>query len=326
MTDELRDAYDVAVVGGGAAGLSGALMLARARRSVVVLDAGRPRNAPAEGVHGLLGREGMSPLELVERGRAEVRQYGGHVVPAEVVTARREGDGHFVVGLADGRSVTARRLLLTTGVVDELPDITGMRERWGRDVIHCPYCHGYEVRDRAIGVIATGPMSAHQGGLFRQWTEDLVFFRNDQPPLDPDVAEGFAARGVRVVEGRVEGLVVVGDAITGVRLADGTVVPREAIAVGSKLHVTAPFLAELGVEVKEHPSGMGEHVPVDPTGLTNVPGVWAAGNLTDVSAQVGASAAAGAVAAGQINYDLVLEETRSAVAGSRAGRPAPVGG
>lgn len=325
MTDALRDAYDVVVVGGGAAGLSGALMLARARRSVVVLDAGRPRNAPAEGVHGLLGREGMSPLELVRRGRAEVRGYGGQVVAGEVVSARRGDDGRFVVGLADGRQVTARRLLLTTGVVDELPDVAGLRERWGRDVVHCPYCHGYEVRDRAIGVIATGPASAHQGMLFRQWTDDLVFFRNDQD-LTEGQAEQLTARGVRVVEGRVEALEVDGDAIAGVRLVDGTVVPRDAIAVGTRLRVTAPFLGELGVEVADHPSGMGQHVPVDGTGRTTVPGVWAAGNVTDMSAQVGASAAAGAAAGAQINVDLVLEETRSAVDSSRAGRPAPVGG
>jgi thioredoxin reductase len=325
MTDALEDAYDVVVVGGGAAGLSGALMLARARRSVAVVDAGSPRNAPAEGVHGLLGREGMSPLELVERGRAEVRGYGAHVVPGEVVSAGRGDDGLFVVGLADGRRVTARRLLVTTGVVDELPDIADLDQRWGRDVIHCPYCHGYEVRDGAVGVIATGPVSAHQGMLFRQWTEDLVFFRNDQELTDEE-AEQLTARGVRLVEGRVVALEVADGAVTGVRLADGTVVPRDAIAVSTRLRVSAPFLDELGVEVADHPSGMGQHVPVDGTWRTNVAGVWAAGNLTDMSAQVGAAAAAGAAAGAQINFDLVLEETLAAVAASRAARPAPVGG
>src|SRR5918995_2490654 len=167
VTDQLRDGYDVVVVGGGAAGLSGALMLARSRRSVVVVDAGAPRNAPAAGVHGLLAREGMPPGELFERGRAEVRSYGGSVVEGEVVSAERDGDG-FTVGLADRRTVRARRLLVTTGLVDELPDVPGLRERWGRDVLHCPYCHGWEARDQAIGVLACGPIAGHPALLFRQ--------------------------------------------------------------------------------------------------------------------------------------------------------------
>jgi len=157
MGDQLNAGYDVVVVGGGAAGLSGALMLARSRRSVVVIDAGAPRNAPAAGVHGLLGREGTPPTELLERARAEVRGYGGHVVNGEVSTVTRDGDG-FRVALSDRRAVRARRLLVATGLVDELPDIPGLRDRWGRDVLHCPYCHGWEVRDQAIGVLATGPL------------------------------------------------------------------------------------------------------------------------------------------------------------------------
>ena len=169
-TDDLSSSYDVVVVGGGAAGLNGALMLARSRRSVVVIDAGQPRNAPADGVHGLLARDGMPPAELLERGRAEVRSYGGAVVAGTVTTIDRLPTG-FTVGLADGRTVSARRLLVTTGVVDELPEIPGLRERWGRDVIHCPYCHGWEVRDRAIGVLASSPMVAHQALLFRQLSD-----------------------------------------------------------------------------------------------------------------------------------------------------------
>ncbi|MDQ4104176.1 MAG: FAD-dependent oxidoreductase, partial [Actinomycetota bacterium] len=135
VTDELKDGYDVVVVGGGAAGLSGALILARARRSVVVIDAGTPRNAPAAGVHGLLARDGIPPAELLERGRAEVRSYGGQVVSGEVGAVVRNDDG-FAVTLADGRTVRARRLLVSTGLVDELPDIPGLRARWGRDVLH----------------------------------------------------------------------------------------------------------------------------------------------------------------------------------------------
>ncbi len=199
MIDELMDGYDVVVVGGGPAGLNGALMLARSRRSVVVVDSGDPRNGPAEGVHGLLGHDGIPPPELIERGRGEVRRYGGHVVVGEVATAAREGD-RFVVALADGRSVRARRLLVVTELVDELPDVPGVRERWGRDVLHCPYCHGWEVRDQAIGVLASGVLSAHQAMLFRQLSDDVVYFSHTMPPSD-EQAEELASRDIRVVDG-----------------------------------------------------------------------------------------------------------------------------
>ncbi|MEV4416408.1 NAD(P)/FAD-dependent oxidoreductase [Catellatospora sp. NPDC049609] len=316
MTEQLTDGYDVVVVGGGAAGLSGALMLARARRSVVVIDAGAPRNAPADGVHGLLARDGMPPAELLERGRAEVRQYGGRVVTGTVDTVTRAGDG-FAVTLGDGRPVRARRLLVATGLVDELPDLPGLRERWGRDVVHCPYCHGWEVRDRAIGVLATGPMSVHQALLFRQWSDDVTYLAHTQPPPTDEQAEQLAARGVRVVRGEVASVAITGDRVAGVRLADGTLVAREVLAVATRMTARAGFLAGLGLLPVAHPSGMGEHLPADPTGRTEVPGVWVAGNATDLSAQVGTAAAAGATAAAMINADLVAEETRLAVAAHR---------
>lgn len=316
MADQLKDGYDVVVVGGGAAGLNGALMLARARRSVVVIDAGAPRNAPAEGVHGLLAREGISPAELLERGRAEVRGYGGTVVTGEVHAVAREGDG-FAVTLADGRSVRARRLLVTTGLADELPQVAGLRARWGRDVIHCPYCHGWEVRDQAIGVLATGPMSVHQALLFRQLSADVTYFAHTMPPPDGEQAEQLAARGIPVVTGEVASLEIVEDQLVGVRLGDGTVVRRDALAVAARMVARAGLLDGLGLRLVEHPSGMGEHIPSDPGGRTDVPGVWVAGNVTDLAAQVGAAAAGGAFAGAAINADLVAEETRRAVAALR---------
>ncbi|WP_431956690.1 NAD(P)/FAD-dependent oxidoreductase [Nocardia lijiangensis] len=310
MTGQWKDSYDVVVVGGGAAGLNGALMLGRSRRSVLVIDAGAPRNAPAQGVHGLLAREGTPPAELLERGRAEVRGYGVELVSGVVRGADRDGAG-FVVTLADDRTVRARRLLVATGLVDELPDIPGLRERWGRDVVHCPYCHGWEVRDRAIGVLATSPMSLHQALLFRQLSADITFFAHTTSPTHEEKVQ-LAARGIRLVEGEVANLEIAGDRITGVRLSDGTVIEREVVAVGSRVVARADFLAPLGLRPSEHP--MGEFIAADPTGRTEVPGVWVAGNVTDLAAQVGTAAAAGATAAGQINADLVAEDTRNAVA------------
>ncbi|MFF8846378.1 NAD(P)/FAD-dependent oxidoreductase [Streptomyces sp. NPDC015127] len=321
VTDRLRDGYDVVVSGGGAAGLSGALMLARARRSVAVIDAGAPRNAPAEGVHGLLARDGIPPAELLERGRAEVRAYGGHVVSGEVGAVARD-DGRpartgFEVTLADGRSVRARRLLVASGLVDELPDVPGLRDRWGRDVVHCPYCHGWEIRDRAIGVLATGPLSVHQALLFRQWSDNVTFFSHTMPPPAGEDAEQLAARGIRVVDGEVASLEIADDRLVGVRLGDGTMVGREALVVSPRMVARAGFLAALGLRPAAHPSGAGEHIPSDAAGRTDVPGVWVAGNVTDLAAQVGGAAAAGAAAAAQINADLVAEEIRQAVAARR---------
>jgi thioredoxin reductase len=309
--------YDVLVVGGGAAGLSGALMLGRSRRSVLVVDAGEPRNAPAAGVHGFLTRDGMEPSALLDAGRAEVLGYGVEVLEGRVASAASTDDG-FVATLEGGRRVGARRLLVTTGLVDELPDIPGVRERWGRDVLHCPYCHGWEVRDRPIGILASGPMAVHQALLFRQLTADLTLFVHTASPPTDEEAEQLPALGIAVVEGEVASLEVSEDRLTGVRLRSGEVVPPRAQVVSPRLAARAGILTDLGLETTELPNGLGEHVESDAMGLTAVPGVWVAGNVTNPTAQVLASASAGAMAGAVINADLVAEDTREAVATHRA--------
>ena len=308
--------YDVVVVGGGAAGLSGALMLGRSRRSVLVIDAGEPRNAPASGVHGFLTRGGTNPAALLQVGRDEVRGYGARVLDGCVAWAESV-DGGFSVTLDDGRRVGARRLLITTGLVDELPDVPGVRERWGRDVLHCPYCHGWEVRDLPVGVLASGPMAVHQALLFRQLTADLTLFLHTAPEPTDEEAEQLAARGIAVVKGEVASLEVHEHRLTGVRMSNGEVVPRSAVVVGPRFAPRAGMLAGLGLETTAHPSGMGEHVEADATGLTAVPGVWVAGNVTDPAAQVLGSASADAMAGAYINADLVAEDTREAFAAHR---------
>src|SRR5918998_793410 len=217
------DEFDVVVVGGGAAGLNAALVLARARRRVAVVDAGDPRNAPAAHMHGFLSRDGMAPAELLAAGRAEVAGHGGELV-ADRVARIDEG---FAVHLTGGRTLHARRVLVATGLRDELPDVPGLRERWARDVLHCPYCHGYEVRDRPLGVLG----ALHLGLLLPQWSADLVFFPH-RTELSADEREQLVARGVQIADGEVTGLVVDDDALRGVELADGRVVPRAALFVG----------------------------------------------------------------------------------------------
>src|SRR5690606_3853434 len=322
-TDSLPDRIvDVVVIGGGAAGLNGALMLARSRRSVVVIDSGTPRNAPAEAMHGFIVLDGTPPGEILERGRAQVRGYGGRVVPGEVVSAAPAppsptGDVRFTIALADGRTITARRVLVATGLRDVLPEVPGLAEHWGQSVVHCPYCHGWEVRDEPIGILATGPASVHHAWLFRQLTDDLVYFTRGTV-LDPETRVRFAARDIRVVETDVKEVVNNDDgALAGVRLADGTIVARRVLAVATRLEARAEGLEGLDLPLEDLPGNLGRRFASGMAGTTEVPGVWVAGNATDPMAQVGAAAAAGALAGAHINTDLAQADTAAALAAAQ---------
>ncbi|MDI5942806.1 methyltransferase domain-containing protein, partial [Micromonospora sp. DH15] len=257
---------------------------------------------------------GTPPAELVAAGRDEVTRYGGEIVAGRVEAAAREATG-FVVTLDGGREVRARRLLVATGLVDELPDLPGLAERWGRDVLHCPYCHGWEVRDRRIGVLATGPTAVHQAELWRQWSPHVLLLLHDATLAAEDV-ERLAAREITVVADRVAAVEVTDDTLTGVRLASGEVVALDAVVVAPRFTARAEVLESLGckpVDVEFGGPVIGSQVPADPTGATAVPGVWVAGNVADVRAQVVASAAAGLAAGAAVNADLVAEEGRAAV-------------
>lgn len=317
VSDALAEGtVDAVVIGGGAAGLNGALILARSRRSVVVIDSGSPRNAPAEAVHGLLALDGTPPSEILRRGREQVRQYGGRVVSGEVVAAESaapsaDGDLRFTVTLADGRHITARRILVATGLTDVLPEVPGLAEHWGHSVVHCPYCHGWEVRDEPIGILATGPASIDHAFLFRQLTEDLTYFTHGTD-LDEGSRARFAARGIHVVDTPVTEVVNDAEgALAGVRLADGQVVARRVLAVAAQLQARTQGLEGLGLPVRDLPKGRG--FASGTAGTTEVPGVWVAGNVTDLVAQVGASAAAGALAGADINRTLAIADTDAAL-------------
>ena len=297
-------AYDVVVVGGAAAGLSAALVLGRARRRVAVVDAGSPRNAPAEHMQGFLSRDGMPPADLLALGRAEVSAYGVELIADRVTTI----EAGFIVRLGGDGTLQARRILLATGTVDVLPDIPGVRERWGRDLLHCPYCHGWEVRDQAIGVLGTRPDAVQHASLVRQWSDDVIFFAHALALGAPDRSI-LEARDVRLVTGEVARLVVEDDRLTGVEMTDGRVIPRAAVFI-RPTSVPHPdgLAASLGYAVDDTGFPM-----VDPSGRTSVPWIWAAGNAVDPRLQVIASAGTGSVAAIAINADLVLDDAARAL-------------
>jgi thioredoxin reductase len=307
--------YDVVVVGGGAAGLSAAMVLARARRRVAVVDAGEPRNAPAEQVHGFLSRDGTPPAHLLAAGRGEAAGYGGEVIEGRVRGIEHGPEHGFVVRLAGGRTLMTRAVLVATGLRDELPEVPGLRERWGRDVLHCPYCHGYEVRDAPVGVLGgqVRELSVHQTLLVRQWSHDVVFFPN-RLSLTPDERERLAARGIGIADGEVARLVVEGNQLSGVELADGRVVSRAALFVGPRFVPQDELLTSLGCEL-----GEDGWVATDATGGTSVTGLWAAGNVVDPRAQVITAASAGSAAAVAINGHLLEEDVERAVADYRWG-------
>jgi thioredoxin reductase len=308
--------YDVAVIGGGAAGLSAAVTLSRSLRSVVVIDAGAPRNAVSHAAHNLLGREGVSPAELVAAGREEAASYGATLRSDRVRGARRAASG-FELDLESGETVRCRRLLLTTGLVDELPDIPGVQELWGGSVLHCAYCHGWEVRGQRIGVLATGPLSVHQALVFRQLSDRVTFFLHDHQGPDDEERRQFAALGIEVVEGRVSHLRTQSGVLHGVVLVDGQEHVVDAVTVSPRLVARSSLFEQLGGEVTEHVAG--SYVATGPMGRTGLPGVFAAGNLADLGAMLSAATGSGVTAATAINGELVAEDAAAAVARSGVG-------
>ncbi len=306
---------DVAVVGGSAAGLAAALQMARQRRSVIVVDSGEPRNAPATHVHGYLGHEGIAPTELTAAAREEVRSYG-----VEVLAARADRvdqvDDHFRVELAGGHSIVARRVLAATGLVDELPDIEGIAQQWGHGVIHCPFCHGFEVRDRRIVLIVTHPMGLHTAGLFRQLTARLAVVLHGSVEVERSEVEALEAAGVTIVAGNVVRVVTGDDGrVAAVHLADQTSLDADAVVVGPRFRARAEPFASLGLRASAHPSGLGDFIETDPTGATAVSGVYAAGNVADPSQQVLHAAANGSWVGAMISAGLAQEDV------ALAGRP-----
>lgn len=317
----MRDHFDVIVVGGAAAGLSAALILGRSRRSVLVVDAGEPRNASAEGIHNWLGREGASPAELGRVGREEVASYGVEVTAGRIVaTSATDGDGTDPVGFSvtfdSGAVVTARRVVVASGAVDVLPEVPGLAEQWGRGVVHCPFCHGWEVRDQRIGVLVTTPNGAHHALMFRALSDDVTAFVADPTLVDDTALAGLRARGITVAHDSVAAVESEGDRLTGVTLGSGDFVALDALAAASTVEAQMDFLAGVGLRATDFVVGdhrFGSALPVDGVGQTSVRGVYAAGNVTAPMATVIASAAAGTAVGAAVHGDLVQADLAAAV-------------
>nr|WP_231679390.1 MULTISPECIES: NAD(P)/FAD-dependent oxidoreductase [unclassified Citromicrobium] len=287
------DMYDVIVVGGSFAGMSAAMQLARARQKVLVIDAGMPRNRFADEAHGFLGQDGRAPAAIMREARRQMLHYPTvEITSGEALAARALGEG-FVIELADGSEHRGKRLVLATGVADELPPIPGMRERWGATVLHCPYCHGYEIRDHPLGVIAAHPMSAHQALLIPDWGPTTFFTQGEFEP-EPAELEGFAARQITIERTPVVELLGTAPALDGVRLADGRLIEVAAVFTAPRTKAATPLAAMLGCEHEDGPTG--PHIKVDQWGATSVAGVWAAGDAATPMHNATLASAAGVLA------------------------------
>lgn len=304
---ETSQPWDAIVVGGGAAGLSAALMLGRARRRALVIDSGSPRNRFADHMHGVLGNEGTAPAELVQKGRVEAAEYGIEFLSGTVAGVEDAND-RLAVELADGRIELARSLVVATGLTDELPDVPGLAQRWGKSVLHCPYCHGWEVRDQRLGVLATSPMALHQARLVRQWSDRVVLFSSAIGELEHADEQRLRARGIERVAAPVIEVLGEGEQVVGVRTADGRTTAVDALFTAGAPRPQDGFLDNLNLERAEQPFGLGSFLSVDPMGRTSHPRVWAVGNVVNPMANVPMAIGAGSFTGGAVNGALVEEE------------------
>jgi thioredoxin reductase len=302
--------YDVVVVGAGFAGLSAALMLGRARRRVLVLDGGEPRNAPSSGVHYFFTRDGTPPDELLRIGREQLKPYSGVEVRRAKAKGAAGSDGDFGVTLEDGSTVGTRKILLATGVHDELPERPGFRELWGRGIFHCPYCHGWEVRDRPLAVFNSGEDAGEQAAMIHNWSRDLILLTDGPAALEDGAREKLDVLGVPIIEtpiSRVEG-----DGASGILhrivFEDGTQIPREALFYRPPQRQRSDLAEALGCEF-DTTGPLPTVIRNDPvTRETTVPGVHVAGDAGTMLQGAIMAAASGASAAAFINHSLVAQE------------------
>ncbi len=305
----MQNEWECAIVGGGAAGLSAALVLGRARRRTLVIDAGEQSNRAAHGIGGLLGHDGRPPADLYADGRRELTKYPSVQFVEGRVTGATAHDGPtFRLELADGSVHHAQRLLLAGGMEYEYPDIPGLHDHWGRSAFHCPFCHGWEARDQALAVLADGDRAVHMALLLRAWTDDIVVLTNGPTSLDDDQNRALADAGVRVDERKIVEFASHNDELAAVVFADGNELKREGVLMASALRQRTDLAAQLGVRTAPPGPVVVDAVVVDQQGRTSVPGVFAAGDVCAQMPQVSAAIASGTAAAAAIVQSLVHDQ------------------
>ena len=288
--------FDVIVVGGSFAGLAAALQVARARRQVLIIDAGQPRNRFANAAHGFLGRDGQSPAEIAQIGKDELLNYPTvQFVEGEAIQSRRQDDGLFLVTLGSGETYLGDRMILAMGVVDQLPDIQGLADYWGKTVVHCPYCHGYELPNGQWGVLRTFEGSFHQAKLLLDWTNDVIFFSNGSNKMAPDERDAVTTAGIAIEEQPIVAVVGQEETIEGVKLQDGQILPLQALFLASQFSIGTSLATQLGCELENSPLGL--IIKTDSLKKeTSIPGVFAAGDCSRPVHNISSAIADGATA------------------------------
>ncbi len=305
--------WDCIIVGGGAAGLSAGLVLGRARRNTLLVDAGAQSNLAAHGIGGLLGHDGRSPAELYAIGRRELSVYPSVEVRTGEVVAGERLEGEFVLELADGRRERTRRVLLATGMDYRPPELPGLDQLWGGSAFHCPFCHGWEMRDQPLAVLARGQRAVHTALLLRGWSDDIVVLTDGPDDLEDDDRARLAAADIAVDERSVVELASENGELTAVVFGDGNLLPRTGMLVATTLHQRSPLAEQLGADPAE-PTPVAENpIAVDGFYRTTAPGVFAAGDLCAQMPQVAAAIASGSHAAAAVVQSLMAEEYGLAV-------------
>lgn len=296
--------HDAMIVGGSFAGLSAAMQLARARRNVCVVDAGAPRNRFAAASHGFFGQDGTPPLKMIADARDKLLAYPSvEFIKGSVVAASADAADGFTVSLHGGEKISTHKLLLSFGVQDGLPDIAGIGERWGKSVLHCPYCHGYEFGGRSLGLLFHSGAPADHALLIAEWGSTTLFLNGSEGP-DAEVRARLRSRGVAIEPGRIAGLEGQGTDLAGVRIDDGRLVPVEAMFVAPHTRPASPLAEQLGCAFDDGP--MGRVLRVDAMKMTTVPGVYAAGDLAMMFSNATLASADGLMAGVSMHRSLVF--------------------
>jgi thioredoxin reductase len=317
----MNDRWDCIIVGGGAAGLSAALVLGRARKRTLLVDAGEQSNRPAHGIGGLLGHDGRPPGELYAAGRAELAAYPSVELRERRLTEASKAADGFTVTMSDGAVELTRRMILATGMNYALPDVPGVAERWGQSVFHCPFCHGWEVRDRPLAVLDADPNTGvHRALLLTGWSADITLLTDGPAQLTDEYRHRLIAAGVEIDERRVAAVHGPGRELSAIEFADGSTRACGGLLVAAPLHQRSDLGAQLGVAFAPPSPIAADAVATSPTGETNVPGVLVAGDASAGMPSVANAVAAGSNAAAAVVRSLVIEDRELALESNQHAR------